>query len=148
MPFKIDYNAEHNALFVIGSIAYAEIGDFETQYVAAKNKMLNEGRPQQQPQRQTRGNWHDLFCNLLAYSEHYAPPDNTLNLNDPYGFKQTTVRMWRAISGASFVDAKQFVDNLIKQGDRPSGLEHGDVTQEVIEETTRYFTEAKRKTPR
>lgn len=109
---------------------------------------LPKGTKAKPAAKRSRGNWHGLFCDVMAHAQHFAPENNEYNLADPYGFKEVGVRMWRSISEASYVDAKAYVEALIAgKQPIPQGTEHGDISDDAIGESARLFSEAKARIP-
>lgn len=145
MPFKVDYSEEAGGVVIMALLKTDEQSAFEKEYLAAMDKMHRKSRQDQEKPRRGRGNWHNLFCEIVAHATHYAPEDNQYNLADPFGFKDTAVRMWRGIANASFADAKQYVESLIKGGSMPDGTEHDSIPDDAMTEISRLFDEAKRK---
>jgi hypothetical protein len=141
MPFTIKYDAEQGGVVISGIILPGEQKDFVAKYTPAIQDMsraYNEEKENKKAKKHS--NWHSQFVRIIRYAQSTAPDNNEYNLPDPYGFKDAGIRMWRAISNASFVDAKAHIESIIKGSQSyPSGFEYGDIPDEAMSEAARLY---------
>jgi hypothetical protein len=140
MPFTIKYDAEQGGVVISGIILPGEQANFVDKYTLAMQDM---SRAEENKKAKKHSNWHSQFVRIIRYAQSTAPDNNEYNLPDPYGFKDAGIRMWRAISDASFVDAKAHIESIIKGSQSyPSGYEYGDIPDEAMTEAARLYEAA------